>query len=168
MNDREVERGRNTVYSRLAGGGEEKVDRDDVLALGLSTLDWRYYASSLQQYSDSEILLKCSTSPSSEGPDFVDNERRVFDYLIKYPDWRRTFPMRKPRVFERAPDGGWTSSRLLKNILDPGGTDHGVNPRLNFAGLIIIVIHLELQLQLLLKAQDICLYANYTPDSRVK
>ncbi|RWR73822.1 protein N-terminal asparagine amidohydrolase isoform X4 [Cinnamomum micranthum f. kanehirae] len=71
-------------------------------------LYWRHYASSLQQYSDSEILLKCSTSPSAEGPDFVDNERRVFDYLIKYPDWRQTFPKGKPRVFERAPNGGWT------------------------------------------------------------
>lgn len=35
---------------------------------------------------------------------------RVSDYLIEYPDWRQTFPMRKPRIFERAPipNGGWT------------------------------------------------------------
>lgn len=33
-------------------------------------------ALSLQNLSDSEILSTCSTSPSAEGPDFVDNERR--------------------------------------------------------------------------------------------
>ena len=30
----------------------------------------------LQSLSDSEILLRCSTSPSAEAPDFVDNLRR--------------------------------------------------------------------------------------------
>uniref|UniRef100_A0A5B7BI45 Protein N-terminal asparagine amidohydrolase n=1 Tax=Davidia involucrata TaxID=16924 RepID=A0A5B7BI45_DAVIN len=58
--------------------------------------------------SDSEILLTCSTSPSAEGPDFVDNERRQCDYLIQHPDWRDTFPMKQPRVFERTAGGGWT------------------------------------------------------------
>ncbi|XP_058073412.1 protein N-terminal asparagine amidohydrolase isoform X2 [Magnolia sinica] len=38
--------------------------------------NWKYIASWLQQCSDSEILLECSTSPSAEGPDFVDNEKR--------------------------------------------------------------------------------------------
>ncbi|XP_077254143.1 protein N-terminal asparagine amidohydrolase family protein isoform X2 [Tasmannia lanceolata] len=71
------------------------------------TPDWKYYALTLQKYSDSEILLNCSTSPSAEAPDFVENERRVFDYLIKYPNWRETFPRRKPRIFERTDDGGW-------------------------------------------------------------
>ncbi|KAL5707651.1 protein N-terminal asparagine amidohydrolase [Ranunculus cassubicifolius] len=69
---------------------------------------WKYIASSLQQFSDSEILLQCSTSPLAEGPDFIDNERRLFSYLIKQPNWRETFPMRQPRVFERTANGGWT------------------------------------------------------------
>ncbi|KAK6240268.1 hypothetical protein QUC31_005737 [Theobroma cacao] len=64
-------------------------------------------ALSLQNLSDSEILSTCSTSPSAEGPDFVDNERRVWNYLIKHPDWKKTFPLRQPHVFERTADGGW-------------------------------------------------------------
>ncbi|MBA0795371.1 hypothetical protein Gohar_006237 [Gossypium harknessii] len=62
---------------------------------------------SLQSLSDSEILASCSTSPLAEGPEFVDNERRLWNYLIKNPDWITTFPMRQPRVFERTGDGGW-------------------------------------------------------------
>ncbi|XP_019054333.1 PREDICTED: protein N-terminal asparagine amidohydrolase isoform X2 [Nelumbo nucifera] len=68
---------------------------------------WRRHAFILQKLSDPEILLKCSTSPYAEGPDFVDNERRVFDYLIQHPNWKDTFPMRKPRIFHRSADGGW-------------------------------------------------------------
>lgn len=33
----------------------------------------------LKNHSDTEILLTCSTSPSAEGPDFVENERRYAD-----------------------------------------------------------------------------------------
>ncbi|KAL3731777.1 hypothetical protein ACJRO7_028618 [Eucalyptus globulus] len=66
-----------------------------------------YYASTLQCLSDSEILDQCSTSPYAEGPDFVDNIRRQFDYIIKHPDWTETFPQRQPRVFERNGQGGW-------------------------------------------------------------
>ncbi|XVE50269.1 hypothetical protein DITRI_Ditri01bG0148600 [Diplodiscus trichospermus] len=64
-------------------------------------------ALSLQSLSDSEILATRSTSPSAEGPDFVDNERRMWNYLIKHPHWKTTFPMRQPRVFERTDEGGW-------------------------------------------------------------
>lgn len=31
----------------------------------------------LNQLPDEEILTNCSTSPSAEGPDFIDNERRL-------------------------------------------------------------------------------------------
>ncbi|KAF6139160.1 hypothetical protein GIB67_023213 [Kingdonia uniflora] len=68
---------------------------------------WKHHALSLQQLSDSEILLGCSTSPLAEGPEFVDNERRLFNYLVQHPDWRDTFPMRKSRVFKRRDDGSW-------------------------------------------------------------
>lgn len=37
---------------------------------------WKYYAISLQNYSDNEILHECSTSPLAESPDFIENERR--------------------------------------------------------------------------------------------
>ncbi|KAF3449986.1 hypothetical protein FNV43_RR06065 [Rhamnella rubrinervis] len=64
-------------------------------------------ACSLKYLSDAEILLRCSTSPSAEGPDFVENERRKWDYLIKHSDWRNTFPRKQPRIFERTANGGW-------------------------------------------------------------
>lgn len=35
------------------------------------------YVWELNQLSDEEILTNCSTSPSAEGPDFVDNSRRL-------------------------------------------------------------------------------------------
>lgn len=71
---------------------------------------WGQIAFSLQQYSDSEILLECSTSPFAESPDFVENERRMWSYLINHPDWRQTFVGRKPRVFERTISGEWVQS----------------------------------------------------------
>ena len=36
----------------------------------------KYISLTLQSLSDSEILLSCSTSPSAEAPDFVDNLKR--------------------------------------------------------------------------------------------
>ncbi|CAB4298461.1 unnamed protein product [Prunus armeniaca] len=68
---------------------------------------------SLQGYSDSEILLMCSTSPSAEGPDFVENMRRQWEYLIEHPDWRETFPMKQPRIFERNAERGWRRQKAL-------------------------------------------------------
>ncbi|KAG7570435.1 Protein N-terminal asparagine amidohydrolase [Arabidopsis thaliana x Arabidopsis arenosa] len=65
------------------------------------------YVWELNQLSDEEILTNCSTSPSAEGPDFVDNSRRIWEYLLKHPDWSKTFPKRQPRVFERTVDGHW-------------------------------------------------------------
>ncbi|KAL0915390.1 hypothetical protein M5K25_015802 [Dendrobium thyrsiflorum] len=72
-------------------------------------LDWGDIAFSLQQLSDSEILMRCSTSPAAEAPDFVENQRRIWSYLIKHPDWTHTFTGWKPRIFERNPTGGWSS-----------------------------------------------------------
>ncbi|WCJ19012.1 protein N-terminal asparagine amidohydrolase family protein [Euphorbia peplus] len=76
----------------------------------IAPASWTFYrlrmALTLQHLSDAEILLTCSTSPSAEGPDFVDNERRQWDYLIKHPEWGYTFPRRQPRIFERTA-GGW-------------------------------------------------------------
>ncbi|KAJ8899181.1 hypothetical protein K2173_012357 [Erythroxylum novogranatense] len=65
-----------------------------------------HLASTFQRLSDAEILQDCSTSPSAEGPDFVDNLRRGWDYLIENPQWKHTFPGRQPRIFERTTDGG--------------------------------------------------------------
>ncbi|KFK37247.1 hypothetical protein AALP_AA4G233100 [Arabis alpina] len=61
----------------------------------------------LNQLPDEDILTTCSTSPTAEGPDFIDNERRIWEYLLKYPDWNRTFPRRQPRFFERTANGNW-------------------------------------------------------------
>lgn len=72
------------------------------------TIRQKRMALALQNLSDEEILLSCSTSPSAEGPDFVDNERRMWDYLIRHPSWRETFPSKEPRVFQRTADGTWS------------------------------------------------------------
>ncbi|VVB03348.1 unnamed protein product [Arabis nemorensis] len=61
----------------------------------------------LNQLPDEEILTTCSTSPSAEGPDFIDDQRRIWEYLLKYPEWSKTFPRRQPRVFERTATGNW-------------------------------------------------------------
>ncbi|TVU08190.1 hypothetical protein EJB05_41581 [Eragrostis curvula] len=70
--------------------------------------NWSDIASSLNQLSDSEVLLQCSTSPAAEPPHFVENERRIWKYLINNPDWEETFPKYKPRVFHRTNDGSWS------------------------------------------------------------
>ncbi|XP_015693398.1 protein N-terminal asparagine amidohydrolase [Oryza brachyantha] len=70
--------------------------------------DWAEMASSLNQLSDSEVLLQCSTSPAAEPPHFVENERRIWRYLIENPYWEDTFPKYKPRVFHRTSDGKWS------------------------------------------------------------
>ncbi|CAN6994884.1 hypothetical protein IGI04_017634 [Brassica rapa subsp. trilocularis] len=67
------------------------------------------YVWELNQLPDEEILVNCSTSPSAEGPDFIDNERRIWKYLLKYPEWSKTFQKRQPRVFERTANGSWNS-----------------------------------------------------------
>ncbi|CAN6823629.1 unnamed protein product [Brassica oleracea] len=56
------------------------------------------YVWELNQLPDEEILVNCSTSPSAEGPDFIDNERRIWKYLLKYPEWSKTFPKRQPQI----------------------------------------------------------------------
>jgi hypothetical protein len=38
--------------------------------------DWAEIAFSLNQLSDSEVLLQCSTSPAAEPPHFVETDRR--------------------------------------------------------------------------------------------
>ncbi|XP_068329531.1 protein N-terminal asparagine amidohydrolase isoform X2 [Pyrus communis] len=82
------------------------------------TLQQLHFALSLQRYSDSEILLMCSTSPSAENPDFVENMRRQWDYLIKHPDWRETFPMKQPRIFERTAEGGWRKPQGADTLMN--------------------------------------------------
>ncbi|XP_047940109.1 protein N-terminal asparagine amidohydrolase-like isoform X2 [Salvia hispanica] len=67
-------------------------------------------ALALQNLSDEEILLSCSSSPSAEGPDFVDNERRKWNYLIRHPDWREAFPSKAPRLFQRTAHGAWAQT----------------------------------------------------------
>lgn len=64
----------------------------------------------MRHRSDLEIFLTTSTSPSAEGPDFVHNQKRVWDYLIQHPDWRETFPSKLPRVFQRTANMNWAMS----------------------------------------------------------
>ncbi|GFQ01291.1 protein n-terminal asparagine amidohydrolase [Phtheirospermum japonicum] len=92
---------------KLLDAYDTKTDRF-VIAPCAWSIRQKEMALTLQNLSDTEILLKCSTSPSAECPHFVDNERRMWDYLIRHPDWRETFPSKQPRVFERNADGTWT------------------------------------------------------------
>ncbi|KAL2330895.1 hypothetical protein Fmac_018476 [Flemingia macrophylla] len=71
------------------------------------TIRQYHIALSLLKYSDSEILRICSTSPTAEAPDFVDNLKRQWNYLIEHPHWAETFPKKQPRVFSRSSDGRW-------------------------------------------------------------
>lgn len=77
--------------------------------------DWAEMASSLNQLSDSEVLLQCSTSPAAEPPHFVENERRIWRYLIENPYWQDTFPKYKPRVFHRTSDGRWSRYSIVSS-----------------------------------------------------
>ncbi|KAL0425559.1 UNVERIFIED_CONTAM: protein N-terminal asparagine amidohydrolase [Sesamum radiatum] len=78
-----------------------------VIAPCVWTIRQKHIALTLQNLSDTEILLACSSSPYAEVPDFVDNEKRKWDYLIRHPNWRETFPSKQPRVFLRTADGTW-------------------------------------------------------------
>ncbi|KVI00653.1 Protein N-terminal asparagine amidohydrolase [Cynara cardunculus var. scolymus] len=77
------------------------------------SMDVVHIAMMMRHYSDTEILVVASTSPSAEGPDFVHNHKRIWQYLIQHPDWRETFRSKLPRVFERIASGNWvmTSDR---------------------------------------------------------
>ncbi|XP_075476466.1 protein N-terminal asparagine amidohydrolase isoform X1 [Primulina tabacum] len=76
---------------------------------------WQTRAALTRQYlSDTEILLTCSSSPSAEGPDFVDDIKRKWDYLIRHPDWREAFPSKQARVFQRNADGSWVKVKTVK------------------------------------------------------
>ncbi|KAL4198129.1 hypothetical protein AMTRI_Chr03g44350 [Amborella trichopoda] len=69
--------------------------------------EWKFTASLLLQHSDSQMLIRWSTSPYAEAPDFVKSMRMTFSYLVRYPDWQTSFPKRQPRVFKRIDNGGW-------------------------------------------------------------
>lgn len=91
---------------RLLDTYETQSDRFIIAPCFWTKLSIRYVMS-VQELSDTEILLYCSTSPYAESPDFVENERRIFDYLIRNPDWKYTFPAKQPRIFERNINGTW-------------------------------------------------------------
>ncbi|EPS64222.1 hypothetical protein M569_10559, partial [Genlisea aurea] len=61
----------------------------------------------LRDLSDAEMLQICSTSPHAESPEFVENERRKIEYLIRYRGFEETFPWKRNRVFGRREDGRW-------------------------------------------------------------
>ncbi|KAI3683074.1 hypothetical protein L1987_83574 [Smallanthus sonchifolius] len=65
------------------------------------------HASLMRHRSDLEILLSSSTSPSAEGPNFVENQRRVWNFLIRHPNWRQVFRSKLARVFERDGNRNW-------------------------------------------------------------
>ncbi|GMN55337.1 hypothetical protein TIFTF001_024455 [Ficus carica] len=67
----------------------------------------------LKDASDSYILHNCSTSPLAEGPE-------KWQYLIANPNWKETFPMEKPRVWERTEDGCWSSASSQNRTVEVG------------------------------------------------
>ncbi|KAL8262520.1 hypothetical protein R6Q59_023869 [Mikania micrantha] len=66
-----------------------------------------HYALLMRHRSDPEILLSTSTSPLAEGPDYVHNQKRVWDYLIQHPNSRLVFRSKLARVFERGGNMSW-------------------------------------------------------------
>ncbi|KAF9605766.1 hypothetical protein IFM89_018432 [Coptis chinensis] len=76
-----------TWNGKLLETYDTKNDRFQIVACSW-TSRWKYIVFSLQQLSDSEILLRCSTSPFVEGPDFVDSERRILHASL----WRFCWP----------------------------------------------------------------------------
>ncbi|KMZ71379.1 hypothetical protein ZOSMA_181G00140 [Zostera marina] len=96
-----------TCRGRLLETYDTKQDRFEITACSWNP-EHQLWAFSMLQLSDSELLEQCSTSPSAESPDFVENQRRKFRYLINYPHWTDTFNKGKPRVFKRNVDGGWS------------------------------------------------------------
>ncbi|XP_024983483.1 protein N-terminal asparagine amidohydrolase [Cynara cardunculus var. scolymus] len=97
---------------RLLETYETQTDRFVIAPFSWS-MDVVHIAMMMRHYSDTEILVVASTSPSAEGPDFVHNHKRIWQYLIQHPDWRETFRSKLPRVFERIASGNWvmTSDR---------------------------------------------------------
>jgi protein N-terminal asparagine amidohydrolase len=102
----------SAAYEDLAWDGKlldtyDTVNDKFVIAPCCWTRCQKQIAKTLQKLSDREILFACSTSPFAEASDFVENEQRKWEYLIKYPEWEKSFPQKKPRVFERTADGSW-------------------------------------------------------------
>nr|GEU95157.1 protein N-terminal asparagine amidohydrolase [Tanacetum cinerariifolium] len=64
----------------------------------------------MRHLSDPEILDCTSTSPTAEGPDFVDNQKRIWEYLRQHPDSKEVFPSTKARVFKRTGGTNWEMS----------------------------------------------------------
>lgn len=73
------------------------------------TLRLNHIASSFLNYSDSEILSNCYTSPTAEAPEVVENLKRKWNYLINHPHWTETFPR--------------SSLALLQGVLPMEGVD---------------------------------------------
>nr|XP_043609194.1 protein N-terminal asparagine amidohydrolase [Erigeron canadensis] len=94
---------------RLLEAYETQTDRFVITPFSWSMRQVRI-ASLMRHRSDKEILLTTSTSPSAEGPDFVDTQKRVWEYLIQHPDWREVFTAKLPRVFNRTANNNWVMS----------------------------------------------------------
>ncbi|KAL2629039.1 hypothetical protein R1flu_013725 [Riccia fluitans] len=65
------------------------------------------YAPYMLSLNDEDFVQTFSSSPYAEGPEFVENCRRIFKYMLQFPDWKHTFPAGKPREFVRTDEGGW-------------------------------------------------------------
>ncbi|KAM0052243.1 putative protein asparagine amidohydrolase [Helianthus debilis subsp. tardiflorus] len=65
------------------------------------------FARIMRYRSDPEILFSTSTSPYAEGSDYVKNQKRGWEYLIRHPNWKQVFPSKLARVFERVENTSW-------------------------------------------------------------
>lgn len=64
-------------------------------------------ARQMQAMDDRDLLCLTSTSPTSEGSEFLPATRKVLSFLIEHPNWWDVFPFDQPRVFIRTKAGGW-------------------------------------------------------------
>ncbi|GAQ80458.1 hypothetical protein KFL_000540330 [Klebsormidium nitens] len=64
-------------------------------------------ARQMQAMDDRDLLCLTSTSPTSEGTEFLPATRKVLAFLVENPNWWDVFPFDQPRVFVRTKAGGW-------------------------------------------------------------
>ncbi|CAH9078732.1 unnamed protein product [Cuscuta europaea] len=73
------------------------------------------YIESLRNQSDEELCNTYFTIPVPPSPHNIRLIRSDLEELFQVPDWEKVFPFRRPRIFFRSNNGGWTM-RTLEHV----------------------------------------------------
>ncbi|CAH9096845.1 unnamed protein product [Cuscuta europaea] len=73
------------------------------------------YIESLRNQSDEELCNTYFTIPVPASPHNIRLIRSDLEELFQVPDWEKVFPFRRPRIFFRSNNGGWTM-RTLEHV----------------------------------------------------